>query len=165
MLDLNDSRWKLLIGGYKIPYDASIPLRALMHIDNIHDAKTIIDELFDELHHQGDVDLASYYAVPHLVSIAQIKHFIIADILSLIITIEIVRHNNIPVPNDLEHDYNNALKDIGTLGQSLINHDWDLGLAAISLAAIAISKGQTDLAHAITILEDPGTLDELLESY
>jgi hypothetical protein len=165
MLDLNDPYWQSLNGGYKIPYDASIPLQALKEAHNELDAKTVIEELYDELHHQGDVDLASYYAVPHLVSIAQSKGFITNDLLSLVITIEIVRHNNIPIPNDLEDDYNRALKDIGILGQSLINHDWDLGLAAISLAAIAISKGQTDLARAITILEDPGTLDELLERY
>jgi len=29
MLTLNDSRWKQLHGGYRVPYDASVPLQRL----------------------------------------------------------------------------------------------------------------------------------------
>jgi hypothetical protein len=31
MISLDDSKWKELEGGYRIPYDASIPLKRLEH--------------------------------------------------------------------------------------------------------------------------------------
>ena len=54
---------------------------------------------------------------------------------------------------------------LGQLGGTLTECNWDLSLAATSLAAIALGKGQWKLARAITILEDPSTLAELLETY
>jgi hypothetical protein len=67
MLPLNDERWRSLDGGYRIPYDASVALRALEHAG---DLQPVWDELWNELHHQGDVGIASYAAVPPLVRIA-----------------------------------------------------------------------------------------------
>lgn len=127
---------------------------------------TILDELWNELHHQGDVGLASYYAVPHLVRMGSSKGQSIYSIVNLVVTIEIERHRNNPaLPSDLVTDYEQAIFQLGELGKSLINQKWDLQLAATSLSAIAISKGQIGLAKALIILEDDSTLDEFLNAY
>ena len=64
MLSLEDKTWKELHGGYRIPYDASAALRSMQ------DGKDVWDELWNELHHQGDVGVALYPAVAELVRIA-----------------------------------------------------------------------------------------------
>jgi hypothetical protein len=166
MLDLNDPKWKEFEGGYRIRYDASVPLKKLEKATKKEEVSHILAELWDELHHQGDVGIASYYSVPHLIRIVKTSQTLAPDILNLIITIEIERHRNNPsIPSDLFNDYDQAIKDLGGIGKSIINVDWDLQLASTALAAIALSKGQVDLARAIVILEDQGTLDELLEQY
>ena len=166
MLDLNDSRWEEFDGGYKIPYNASDTLKDLEQTSDIADLKEIIIELYDELHHQGDVDMASYYAVPHLVRIAWEKQSHIDEIIGLVITIETARlKNNPPIPADLKEDYDQAMLELGELGKILLKKEWDLSLTCVSLSAIAISKGQTDLGKAIINLEDPGTLGEFIDGF
>lgn len=64
MLALDDPRWKTLEGGYRVVYDASIALARLERGEDVW------KELWNELHHQGDVGESSYAAVPHLVRIA-----------------------------------------------------------------------------------------------
>ena len=68
-MDLQNDIWKKLDGGYKIPYDASVPLRQLQLSNDKKSIDNIITELWDNLHHQGDVGLASYFSVPQLVDI------------------------------------------------------------------------------------------------
>ena len=66
MLELDDRRWSELEGGYRVPFDPRPALRQLERGVGLSDAWR---ELWDGLHHQGDVGLASYAAVPHLVRI------------------------------------------------------------------------------------------------
>src|SRR5215469_1203330 len=61
MLGLTDKPWTELIGGYRTAFD---PRPALHKLEsNVH-AKEAWHELWEELHHQGDVGEASYAAVP-----------------------------------------------------------------------------------------------------
>jgi hypothetical protein len=166
MMDLNDVRWKDLEGGYKTPYDASYSLKRLNETDDLKEAKVIINELYDELHHQGDVGLASYYAVLHLIKIASVKPLFIVDILGLVVTIEIARHfNNPKIPQDIEVDYALAIKRLGELSNVLIDTDWNLETTTVALAALALSKRQINIAKAILTFDDPDTLSEYLENY
>lgn len=64
MLQFDDARWRSYKGGYRVPYDASLALRRLL-AEGPDDE--LWDELWSELHHQGDLDQASYAAVPWLV--------------------------------------------------------------------------------------------------
>jgi hypothetical protein len=64
MLNFNDQRWEHLTGGFKIPFDPRPCLRQIESTQNTDDARK---ELWEELHHQGDVGSASYAAVPELV--------------------------------------------------------------------------------------------------
>ena len=57
MLPLDDPRWKILIGGYQVSYDVSVPLHKLFERGG---SKVLWDELWQELHHQGYLGTASY---------------------------------------------------------------------------------------------------------
>jgi len=63
---LTDARWSMLAGGYRIPYD---PRPALSKLAANFADKSAWDELWNELHHQGNVGEASYAAVTALVDI------------------------------------------------------------------------------------------------
>ncbi|MHA4895785.1 hypothetical protein ACXZ1K_13610 [Pedobacter sp. PWIIR3] len=166
MLELNDARWATFNGGYRQPFDASILLKELEKINDKGELEPIIDELWEELYHQGDVDLASYYAVPHLIRIAASKTFAIEDIVSLITSIDIARHSaNPPLPNDLGNEYTSAILTLKNLGLALLDENWNLQTATVSLSAIALAKGQIEIAKAIINLSDPSTLQEFNEGF
>ncbi len=94
MLRLDDPRWSTLRGGYRAPYDASLPLAALERGEDGW------NDLWDGLHHQGDVGEASYAAVPHLVRIASGWPTRDWNVYSLVSLIEVERHRrgNPPIP-------------------------------------------------------------------
>jgi hypothetical protein len=57
---LTDSKWSTLAGGYRLPYD---PRPAISKLAVNLDVANAWEELWDNLHHQGDVGEASYAAV------------------------------------------------------------------------------------------------------
>src|SRR5262245_42780053 len=111
MLSLTDQRWRTLNGGYGTTYDASVALRRL---EEGHDAW---DELWNELHHQGDVGEASYASVPHLVRICQAEPRRDWNLYALVGLIEIERHrkSNPPLPDWLSADYFGAWRELEKL--------------------------------------------------
>ena len=52
MFSLNYKRWYQLTGGYKTPFD---PRPALAKLSKLQDEVGAWEELWEELHHQGDV--------------------------------------------------------------------------------------------------------------
>jgi len=88
MLPLFDPKWASLLGGYRVPYD---PSDALSRLEQGEDAW---DELWRELHHQGDLGEASYAAVSHLVRIAAQAHQRDWNFYGLVSTIEFERHKS-----------------------------------------------------------------------
>src|ERR1700733_11200764 len=66
MLGLDDNRWSNLTGGYRTAFD---PRPLLARLETEHDTAAVWHELWEELHHQGDLGEASYASVPHLVRI------------------------------------------------------------------------------------------------
>jgi len=88
-----------LISGYKLQYD---PFPVLDRLKT--DRNNAIDELWENLYHQGDVGTASYAAVPRLV-----KH----ELLDVVAAIEIARNNgsNPPLPKEMEAEYKSALNN------------------------------------------------------
>jgi hypothetical protein len=166
MLNLNDPKWETFEGGYRIPYNASIPLTKLENAADATIIKSIINELWEELHHQGDVGIASYMSVPHLIRIAKKRELFDVNIIGLITVIEIQRHKNNPqLPNEYEDEYFTSLSELKDLALSGINKEWDLELASCTLSAIAASKGQIKLANAILLMDSEDMIDELLDGY
>src|SRR5262245_28637188 len=108
MLSLDDPRWRELIGGYKIPYDAS---GALKRLERGEDAW---DDLWEDLHHQGDVGEASYAAVPHLIRIGRMLPKRDWNLYALVSCIEVERHRktNPPLPDWLVESYQQAMREL-----------------------------------------------------
>lgn len=82
-----------LLSGYRIEYDSSKALARLEAGDS-----SALDELWENLYHQGDVDSASYAATPKLLELGAIQ---------LVAAIEIARHadQNPKLPKCLELGY------------------------------------------------------------
>lgn len=167
MLPLNDSKWKELDGGYRIPYDASIPLKKLEQATTEEETEAVFTELWNELHHQGDVGLASYYAVSHIIRIAKEKKLYNWNVFGLVATIEIERHKDNPkLPIELEEEYLHSIqKELSELIKEVISDPCDTALTTTLLSALAVSKGHVQIAQAILKMEDQDLLNEFLENY
>ena len=158
MLALTDKRWQQFHGGYRIPYDASAPLIRL------EAGELIWDELWEELHHQGDVGEASYAAVPHLVRIAQNAAIRNWNAYALIALIEIERHRktNPSLPDWLRPDYEAAWRDIASLALNDLGTSGDALMIQSALSVVAIARGQLKLGALLSHFDD-SEVDELAE--
>jgi hypothetical protein len=160
MLPLDDPRWSELMGGYKTPYNPSDLLRGLENGENAW------DELWQELHHQGDVGEASYAAVPHLVRIAKLLLRRDWNFYGLVSTIEIERHrkSNPPLPNWLAQAYFEALQDLLELACGDLRTAENRTTIRSILGAMALAKGDI-LLGALISYSDDSQIQEVLEKY
>jgi hypothetical protein len=167
MIELNDKRWREFEGGYRTPYDASIALKKLEQASTTKEADAVLSELLEELHHQGDVGLASYFSVPHIIRIAKEKKLFSFNIFGLVATIEIERHKDNPkLPTEFEAAYLHSLQvELPELIKLCVAEKWDITLASTILSALAVSKGHIDLAEAISKMEDEDLVKEFLENF
>jgi hypothetical protein len=110
MLPLFDPKWASLLGGYRVPFD---PSKALSRLEQGQDAW---EDLWQGLHHQGDLGEASYAAVPHLVRIAAQAALRNWNFYGLVCLIEVERRGrrNPPLPGW-----------IGALITILDDSEWD----------------------------------------
>ena len=133
--------WSSLEGGYRVPYDPSDCLLKLL----AGDPEGALNELYENLHHQGDVGTASYASVPTLVE---------CGCLDLVAIIEIARlqNPNPDIPDWLASDYLAALESIEKPGQE---RDM-LGYFIL----IALASGHQRLALALHLTSIEGTLQE-----
>lgn len=158
MLCLADEKWKGLHGGYRIPYDASVPLRSLQ------DGIDVWDGLWNELQHQGDVDVASYAAVPQLVRIADESAFRDWNFYGLVATIEVERHRkgNPAIPEWLKADYDAAFARASALAILDLGSKPASDTTRAILGVLALAKGELKLGAMLSGL-DASELDEWLE--
>jgi hypothetical protein len=150
MLALTDKRWQQLHGGYRIPFDASAPLIRL------EASQPVWDELWENLHHQGDVGEASYAAVPHLVRIAQGIAVRDWNTYALVALIEIERHrkSNPPLPAWLQPDYEAAWQNVAALAlKDLATSDDPLTVQS-ALSVVAAARGQLKLGALLCHFDD-----------
>jgi len=158
MLPLTDPHWRALKGGYGTLYDVSDALRRL---EQGHD---VWEELWEELHHQGDVGEASYAAVPHLVRICQGVPRRDWNLYGLAGLIETERHrkSNPPLPEWLRTDYFAAWGDLEKLALRDLASASEKDLIQTALAVIAMARGQLRLGALLSWL-DESELAELTE--
>ena len=132
-----------LISGYREQYD---PEPALSRLAS--DRKAAINELWENLYHQGDVDTASYYSVPALVKAGE---------LSLVSAIEVARHEpqNPPIPEAQKESYDSAL--IEALKSDPVTEEQCRGFYIIHAAVY----GHMKLAKAMDLMD----VSEILETY
>ena len=159
MLNLEDPRWRTLHGGYRVPYDASLPLARLERGEDVW------SELWDELHHQGDVGEASYAAVPHLVRIASVRPGRDRNLYALASVIEVERHRrrNPPLPSWLSAAYADAWTQLLGLALEDVRGVADPDTLHAILGVIALARGQLKLGAWIED-GDAETIDHDLEA-
>lgn len=153
-LDLSDSRWSRLVGGYRIPYD---PRQALRSLELGEDVDAAWQELIGELYHQGDVGDASYAAVPHLVRIHELRGVPDWNTYALVAMIEEGRRapQNPTLPDDLREAYDIAWRRLILVGLREIETAEDPYLIRCIIAVLAMGKGQFQLGRfAILFNED-----------
>lgn len=123
-----------------MPFDPR-PLFAKLQAN--HDVKAVWDELWNELHHQGDVGEASYAAVPHLVRIHRERGVTDWNTYAIVATIELARDSgkNPPVPDWLEPAYDNAIQELADVGRAELGVVSDEETIRCILAILAIAKG------------------------
>lgn len=162
MIQLNDPIWKTFEGGYRNIYDASVRLKELEKTNNEEKIAEIFGEFWEELHHQGDVGFASYFALPHLIRIGIEQKLDNWDIPAFVAVIEIQRHHNNPkIPEEFIEDYKKEIQQITNL--IAINQDrkWDKNYSVSALSAIAAVNGQIDLAKIILELDDEDCIKKI----
>ena len=166
-MELTDKIWKELDGGYKQPYDASIPLNQLENSDNPEAISKVFKELWNELHHQGDVGLASYFAIPQLVRIGIKKDLFDWNLLGLCCVIEQQRHlgNNPTLPVEFQDYYSKGLSDLKGFVIKHLNESLDKTTSIMALATIATCDGHCKLGKAILEMEDEDLINEFLEQF
>jgi hypothetical protein len=147
MLPLDDALWKSLSGGYRDVYDASAILRRLL---NTGASEQIWEELWNELHHQGDVDQASYAAVPWLVEFIRRSPKLDWNSLALTALIELERpKNNNPEPRaELSEAYFSAIASLPAVLGAHPDQEWGAEAIRSAAACIALARGQRWFARA-----------------
>ena len=162
MLALTDSRWSSLGGGYRVPYD---PRPALQRLATDFLDRSAWQELWGELHHQGDVGEASYAAVPHLVSLGAAAGRRDWNLYALVATIETERHRrkNPLLPNYLTDSYIAALHQLEELALSDLRATTDRYIVRSALAILALTRGQIKLGAMLAHLDD-SEIDEFAEN-
>jgi len=104
MISLDDARWSNMTGGYRMPLD---PRPLIKRLDTDADTTAVWQDLWDELHHQGDVGEASFAAVPFLVESYRKQRVLDGNTFAIVAIIELARKEgkNPDVPQWIAEDY------------------------------------------------------------
>lgn len=115
MISLEDTRWSNMTGGYKMPFD---PRPLLKRLETDSDTNEVWHELWEELHHQGDVGEASFAAVPFLVISYRRRRVLNWNTYAIVGIIELARKEgkNPDVPRWIEDDYFQAIRELAEIG-------------------------------------------------
>lgn len=159
-MQMDDDRWTGLNGGYRITYDPRDALRRLEEGDT-----AAWQELWQELHHQGDVGEASYAAVPQLIRVHRSRGVADWNTYALIAAVEEARHSdrNPPMPEWLREDYDAAWRDLQSLAMAEFTAADSDELVRCILAVLALSKGKVELGRICMLT--PNEWDEILTKY
>lgn len=158
MPNLADDRWPQLRGGYRTPFD---PRHLLAMLQSNTDRSKVWDELWNELHHQGDVGEASYAAVPHLVQLYLATQTIDWNTYALVATIELARgkSGNPEVPDWFRAEYFLAIQDLARKGLKEIGGAQSDEEVRAILSMIAIWKGTRTHARMLLDFSEDEILD------
>jgi hypothetical protein len=140
MLSFDDNRWNNLTCGYRLKCD---PRPLLAQLESEQTRVTAWHELWEELHHQGDVGEASYASVPHLVRIHRKGGLDAWNTYAIVAIIELARGKgtNPEVPRWLEEDYFRAIRELAEIGTAEISRAEEPDAVRAILGVIAIAKG------------------------
>lgn len=158
MLQLNDRRWQELAHAYGPAADVPALLGQLA--ERPEQSNNPNDEpwfsLWSSLCHQGDVYIASYAAIPHVVGIAlSTPRPIDFSFFLLPASVEVAREKGRgpEVPAFLAGSYQEA---IALLPEGVSRHrgdHWSEDMTIAAAAALAVAKGHHGLAEALMNLD------------
>ncbi len=144
--------WEKMEGGYRLPYD---PRPAIGRLRADKTCEAAWSELFEQLHHQGDVGVASYAAVPLVVDLCRSgsrdwRFF------GLLTTIEVERHadRNPPLPAWLAPDYHKALDTARGLALLDLRENLDPITLQAALSLVALASGATKLGAMLDYIDE-----------
>jgi len=150
---MNDTGdWSRLTDANGEPYNPWGPLKAIAN----GDADEGYDELWQRVHHQGDLGTAAYAVVPDLVSLMSDRASPDWRAYALIATIEERRwaDGNPSVPDWLADSYATALREVVEPALShLHGADTDVDVRSL-LAVLAHAKGQRTIGTIALWTED-----------
>jgi hypothetical protein len=151
-MDQDDQRWSGLLGGYRAPYDPRPAIAKLA----AGDETSAWAELWQELHHQGDVGEASYAAIPALVRIYAQRKEADWNTYAFAATVEEARHNvsNPAIPEWLRGDYDAAWHDLFALGLAELPGATSSELIDSIIAVLAFRKGRPTIGRMAMLTED-----------
>lgn len=163
MLPLDDPKWRSLHGGYRIPFN---PTGALRQLSAGLNQEAAWAELWDGLHHQGDVGEASYAAVPHLVKIQTDRGDLDWNAYALMATIEIERHrtSNPPIPDWLLAPYESAWNDLRMVALRDYAKATDPLTVRAILGVLALCKGLREIGTLVSHF-DESEIRELFDQH
>jgi len=140
MLSFADDRWLDLKGGYRMQFD---PRPLLLQLESGQDVAAAWHQLWEQLHHQGDVGEASYAAVPHLVRIYRQSGVVDWNTFGIVALIELRRGqgNNPEVPKWLEEGYFAAIRELAATGVAQLSKASEPEDIRGILSVLAIQKG------------------------
>jgi hypothetical protein len=158
MFSLDDKRWENLAGGYRTRFD---PRPLLSELEANRETKAAWHELWEGLHHQGDVGEASYAAVPHLVRIYRKRGVIDWNTYAIVAVIELARDSerNPEMPKWLRKDYLQAVRELAEVGSVQVLQAKSPEEIRAILSILAISAGAR--THAKFLIDY--SAEELLE--
>jgi len=161
-MDFSDERWAGLSGGYRLPYD---PRSALQMLLSHPEHKLAWEELWGELHHQGDIGDAAYASVPTLAEIAARDGSRDWNAFALAALIEECRlePRNPPLPDWLSADYRQAWTRLFQLALAKLPDASDETLINSLMTVLATHKGLPMMAR-MAILSESERRDMLDEA-
>jgi hypothetical protein len=165
MISLDDPFWENVKCGYGIRYNPVPALRRLEAAWSAKEESKVFVELWDELHHQGDLGIGSYACVPQIVRIGRVRAPMTPDFFALIAVIEIERHehDNPKMPREIADDYAQALSSIPELISKASPPKWDQSMIGSTCSALAASKGNRLLARAYLEMTEDNAIPFLRE--
>ena len=162
---LDDQIWSALEGGYRDPYNAYVVLSELELAVDPKVMGRLLGELWDNLHHQGDVGVASYMSIPSLVDICITKKSLDWNFIGLCVVIEHCRRSegNPVLPVHYESYYLMALSRFQNYLLDNFQSLKEPVALRLTLAFLATMNGQFNLGKAIEHLDDD-VLEEFLNT-
>jgi hypothetical protein len=159
MLPLDDPRWAAYVGGYGLPYDASDAIRRLL---DGPDPEGAMEELEDELCHQGDLGSASYASLPWIVEYLRRSPELDARAVGLVLTIEFGRpFNRDRAPEEVRAGYADAMRRLPEVVLSKRCGRWDDRQVQVATSVLALGQGNRWLARTYYEL-DRATLEHMI---
>lgn len=123
-----------------MPFD---PRALLKRLESDGDTKEAWQELWEELHHQGDVGEASYAAVPFLVQNYRKRRVLHWNTYAIVAVIELARTDgkNPDVPQWIADDYFQAIGSLAEIGITEVQMAETAEDVRAILSVVAIEKG------------------------